>query len=486
MKKITSIFLLTLGLLSVSSCNEFDELNVDPVNPTAVSPELLFTGALRNGTLNWDVYQIGQNLHADLFVQYFANVNPGFQTDQYNSNPAWAATFWNTYFSNYIINTQEVIRLTQADPAQSNKTNVARIWRAWLFHRATDYWGDIPYSEAGQAFGGNRTPKYDAQEAIYKDMIKELKEAAQALDNSNAQKFTANDLLYKGDLDKWKKFANSLRLRLGMRLSKADPAFARTVVSEVMTENNLIASNADNALMGTQPTGQFINRYPLAILFNFDELRVSKTMVDLLKNLNDPRLAVYAQPVENVTPPTYVGLLNGLSAQQLAQPQNAKALYSKMGTAIRAEGTPIDILTYPEVSFLKAEAVQRGWATGNAATFYQQGIRASMAKRAVTNTAAIDTYLAQPSVAYNNTVERIITQKYLALFPDGFEAWAEWRRTGFPTLLQIPNQGETNGTVPRRVIYPQSEASLNAAAYEAAIATQGPNTMTTRVWWDKP
>jgi hypothetical protein len=271
-----------------------------------------------------------------------------------------------------------------------------------------------------------------------------------------------------------------------MRLSKADPAFARIVVSEVMTENNLIASNADNALMGTQPTGQFINRYPLAILFNFDELRVSKTMVDLLKNLNDPRLAVYAQPVENVTPPTYVGLLNGLSAQQLAQPQNAKALYSKMGTAIRAEGTPIDILTYPEVSFLKAEAVQRGWATGNAATFYQQGIRASMAKRAVTNTAAIDTYLAQPSVAYNNTVERIITQKYLALFPDGFEAWAEWRRTGFPTLLQIPNQGETNGTVPRRVIYPQSEASLNAAAYEAAIATQGPNTMTTRVWWDKP
>lgn len=486
MKKITSILLLAAGLLSTTACEKFDELNVNPVSPTEVSPELLFSGALRNGTLNWDIYQIGQNLHADQFVQYFANVNPGFQTDQYVSNPGWVATFWNTYYSTYIVNIQDVIRLTQADPIQSNKTNVARIWRAWLFHRATDYWGDIPYSEAGRGFEGLRTPKYDAQEFIYKDMIKELKEAAQALDNANAIKFTTSDLVYRGDLDRWKKFANSLRLRLAMRLSKADPAFARTVVAEVMTENNLISSNAENAQMNTQLTGQFINRYPLAILFNFDELRVSKTMVDLLKNLNDPRLAVYAQPVENVTPVTYTGLQNGLTAQQLGQPQNAKNLYSKMGSVVRAEGTPIDILTYPEVSFLKAEAVQRGWATGNATTFYEQGIRASMTRRTITNTAAIDAYLAQPTVAYNNSLQRIITQKYLALFPDGFEAWAEWRRTGFPTLLPIPNQGETNGAVPRRVIYPQTEANLNADAYQSAIAAQGPNTMTTRVWWDKP
>ena len=162
MKKFACALFIVAGLLSLPGCNDFNKLNVDPVNPTVVSPELLFSGALRNGTLNWDIYQIGQNLHADQFVQYFANVNPGFQTDQYNSNPAWVSTFWNTYYSNYIINIQEVIRLTQVDPTQSNKTNVARIWRAWLFHRATDYWGNIPYSEAGKAFEGVRTPKYDA------------------------------------------------------------------------------------------------------------------------------------------------------------------------------------------------------------------------------------------------------------------------------------------------------------------------------------
>ena len=486
MKKIIySVFFITL-ITGFQGCEKFDDMNVDPVNPTEVSADLLFSGTLRNGTLNWDIYQIGQNLHADQFVQYFANVNPGFQTDQYVSNPGWIAAFWNTYYSNYIVNIQNVIRLTETDPSQSNKTNIARIWRVWLFQRATDYWGDIPYSEAGKGFDGLRTPKYDTQEFIYNDMLKELKEASKALDDTKPLKFIANDLIYKGDLAKWKKFANSLRLRIAMRLTKVAPATARPIIAELMSENDFIAANADNAQMNTQPVGQFINRYPLAILFNFDELRVSKTMVDLLKAKNDPRLAAYAAPLDGVTPLNYVGLINGLNAQQLGQPANAKNLYSKMGNIIRAEGTPIDILTFSEVSFLKAEAVQRGWANGNAQDFYNAGINASFAKRNITNTVAISRYMAESSVMYNNSLQYIIEQKYLALYPDGMEAWAEWRRTGFPQLLQIPNQGETAGNVPRRVIYPQTEANLNAVAYQAAITRQGPNTMTTRIWWDRP
>ncbi len=475
-------FFICCGL---TACNNFDDLNVDPVNPTEVSPDLLFTGALRNGTLNWDIYQIGQNLHADLFVQYFSNVNPGFLTDQYISNPGWLSTFWNQTYSIYIINTQEIIRLSQSEPLQSNKTNVARIWRAWLYHRASDYWGDIPYREAGKAFDNDiRTPKYDTQEFIYKDLIKELKEASAGLDDTKA-KFTASDILYKGDLTKWRKFANSLRLRLALRMSKADPATAQREVTEVMAQNQFMVSDADNALMQTQVAGQFINRNPLAILFNFDEFRISKTMTDLLKSLNDPRLTIYAAPVDNVTPAKYEGLINGLNASQLGQPQNAKAQFSKMGATIRQEGAPIDVMTYAEVSLLKAEAVLKGWGTGNANTFYEDGIRSSLSRRGVA-AAAISTYLLQPNVVYNNTLERIITQKWLALFPNGFEAWAEWRRTGFPALLQIPNLGDTNGTVPRRVIYPPTEANLNAAAYQEAVARQGADRMTTRVWWDRP
>ncbi len=486
MKKFKKAILLFAAISTLIACKKFEQINIDPTKTTDVSEDLLFTRALRNGTLNWDLYQIGQNLHADLYTQYFANIKTGFVTDRYISNPGWISAYWNNYYGDFIINTQEVIRKTSDDPAKSNKRNVARIWRAWLFQRATDYWGDIPYSEAGRGIDGLRTPKYDKQEDIYADLNKELKEASTALDASKVVKFSGSDLVFAGDLLKWKRFANSLRLRIAMRMSKVDPNKARAIVLEVMTQNELMTANTDNALMAMQLAGQFVNRNPLAILFGFDELRMSKTMIDLLKSLNDPRLPIYASPIAAAGPVTYEGLTNGLNDTQLGQPANARPNYSGMGALIRAEGAPIDIMTFAEVSFLKAEAVQRGWATGNATTFYNEGITASIARRGAISAAAVTTYLAQPSVAYNATLQQIATQKWLALFPNGFEGWAEWRRTGFPVLTPMPNNdGETGGVTPRRVIYPPTEAGLNPDSYKEAIARQGADRMTTRVWWDK-
>lgn len=486
MKNIKKAIVLFVAICTLVACNKFDDMNVDPTRTTDVSEDLLFTRALRYGALDWDFYQIGQNLHADMFTQYFANLAPGFGTDRYISNPGWISSFWNTYYSNLIINTQEAIRKSSDDPLKSNKKNVARIWRAWLFQRATDYWGDIPYSEAGRGIDGLRTPKYDRQEDIYADLNKELKEASAEIDLNKVVKFTGPDIVFGGDLMKWKRFANSLRLRLAMRMSKVDPAKASAILQEVMLQNELMTSNADNALMATQAAGQFVNRNPLAIMGPWNEFRVSKTMVDLLKNLNDPRLEIYATPITAPGPVTYVGLTNGLNATQLGQPENAQVNFSGMGATIRAEGAPIDIMTFSEVSFLKAEAVQRGWASGNAATFYNDGITSSIARRGAITPAAVSTYLAQPAVAYDATLQQIATQKWLALFPNGFEGWAEWRRTGFPVLTPIPNtDGETGGETPRRVIYPPTEAGLNSEAYKAAIARQGPDRMTTRIWWDK-
>ncbi len=483
--KIARYIALSLLLAGTSCTDKFEEINTDPRTATAIGPNLLFTGALRSGTLNYTFYQIGQNLHADMYAQYFANNAPDFQTDRYESNPGWIATFWNEYYSNFIINTQEAIRLASQDPQAINKVAQARIWRTWLFHRVTDYWGDVPYSEAGRALNGTVRPKYDPQEEIYTDMLKELKEAADQLDPAQPVRYGSADILFNDNLDRWRKFANSLRLRLALRISNANPPLARQVVSEVMTQNNLISSNAEDARMVTFPTGQFINRNPLAILFNFNEFRVSKTMVDLLTSLNDPRLPVYAAPVAGTDPPVYRGLQNGLNAVQLGQAENARANFSGMGATIRAEGAPIDILTYPEVLFLQAEGALKGWGPGDAKKFYEDGIRASMNRRGITSAQAINDYLAQPAVAYNGTLEQIITQKWLALYPNGFEAWAEYRRTGFPRLLPIPNQGETGGQVPNRVRYPAAEQSLNRENYEAAVARQGPDVMTTKVWWDR-
>lgn len=483
--KIARYISLALLLAGPGCTDKFEEMNKDPRTATAIGPNLLFTGALRAGTLNWDLYQIGQNLHADMYAQYFANNAPGFQTDRYESNPGWIATYWNNYYSSFIINTQEAIRIAGQDPLAVNKVAQGRIWRAWLFHRVTDYWGDVPYFEAGGALNGNTTPKYDPQEAIYTDMLKELGEAAAQLDPAAASRYGAADILYNDNLDRWRKFANSLRLRLALRISNANPALARQVVTEVVTQNQLLGSNDDDARMVTFPTGQFINRNPLAILFNFNEFRVSKTMVDLLTALNDPRLPVYVAPVAGTTPPVYRGLQNGLNAVQLGQPEYARANFSNMGETIRAEGAPIDILTYPEVLFLRAEAALKGWGPGDAKTFYEAGIRASMSRRGVTSTEAVSAYLAQPAVAFDGTLEQIITQKWLALYPNGIEAWAEYRRTGFPRLLPIPNPGETNGQVPSRVRYPAAEQTLNAESYQEAVSRQGPDVMTTKVWWDR-
>jgi hypothetical protein len=482
MKKI---FYLPLCLWLLVGCTgNFEEINTDPRATTSISPDLLFTGALRNGTLNWDLYQIGQNLHADFYCQFFANNAPGFQTDRLETNPGWLQTYWNNYYSNFIINTQETIRIASEDPRAVNKVALARIWRAWLYHRLTDYWGDVPYSEAGQGLLLNTRPKYDTQEAIYKDLVKELREAAAQIDPAQPARYGAADILYNDNLDRWRRFANSLRLRLALRMSNADPAFAQQEVRALMTENRFLASNADNAQMVTFTTGQFINRNPLAILFNFNEFRVSKTMVDLLTDLNDPRLPVYAAPVPNSNPTRFAGMPNGLNAVQLGQPQFARENFSQPGTPIRAEGVPIPVLMYDEVCFLQAEAVLKGWGSGDARALYEAGIRANFQRRGIADAQA-PAYLAQPSVQYNGSLERIVTQKWIALFPNGFEGWAELRRTGFPRLQAWANPGETNGQMPNRVRYPASEQGLNKENYDAAVARQGPDVMTTKLWWDR-
>jgi hypothetical protein len=482
MKKI---FYIPLCLwLAVGCTGKFEEINTDPRATTSISPDLLFTGALRNGTLNWDLYQIGQNLHADFYCQFFANNSPGFQTDRLETNPGWLQTYWNNYYSNFIINTQETIRIAAEDPRAVNKVALARIWRAWLYHRLTDYWGDVPYSEAGQGLLLNTRPKYDTQESIYKDLVKELREAAAQIDPAQPARYGVADILYNDNLDRWRRFANSLRLRLALRMSNADPAFAQQEVRALMTENRFLASNADNAQMVTFTTGQFINRNPLAILFNFNEFRVSKTMVDLLTDLNDPRLPVYASPVPNSNPTRFAGMPNGLNAVQLGQPQFARENFSQPGTPIRAEGVPIPVLMYDEVCFLQAEAVLKGWGSGDARALYEAGVRANFQRRGIADAQAT-AYLAQTTTQYNGSLERIITQKWVALFPNGFEGWAELRRTGFPRLQPWANPGETNGLMPNRVRYPASEQGLNKESYDAAVARQGPDVMTTKLWWDR-
>lgn len=231
-----------------------------------------------------------------------------------------------------------------------------------------------------------------------------------------------------------------------------------------------------------------INQNPLAVVLGFGDCRISATLIDYLTRYHDPRLTVFADAV-SASNPARVGLPNGLSATQLTTREYTPANFSQAGSRYRTITNDLNLLTYAEVCFLRAEACLRGWdATGTAEEWYDAGVRESLALAGITDPDVAAAYLQEPGVRFipARALEQIITQKWLSLFGhNGFEAYAEYRRTGFPVLQAVRNPGETNGQVPRRLRYPQAEQRLNPTAYHNALAQQGPDALTTPVWWDK-
>jgi hypothetical protein len=299
-------------------------------------------------------------------------------------------------------------------------------------------------------------------------------------------------------MEKWLKFSNSLRARMAMRISKADPAKAAAELTAAFSgPGGTFTSNDDNAAIVWPGDGVFDN--PWAGTFaTRDDHRVSKTLLDTMTALNDPRVKIYAQPTRS-DPTKYVGLQNGLDNVTVTPFFNTTSRigaifypgatsYGTFGTAA-GKRTPSFIMTFAELSFLKAEAAERGLGgqTG-AAAHYNAGVRASILQWGGTNAEA-DAYLARPGVAYvagATGLRQIGLQKWISLFSQGFEAWAEWRRTGNPASIKIGPKAYPEITEnPRRLPYPAAEQSVNKASLDEAIARQGANTYITRVWWDK-
>ncbi len=499
--------ILIISLLLGSCTADFEEINRSQTGLTAdrFDEDLLFTRSLVYGALRYTEYQRAQQLYAQHYIQYYSVSVPYFPTGRYITRNDWLTAYWREAYADFGMQTQQVIELTEGNPLKSNKNSIAKIWKVFILHRLTDFWGDVPYFEA---FQGDVTPAYTPQAEIYEDMLRVLQEEAEQLATPSTESFGDADVVYQGDREAWIRLANSLRLRLAMRLSEVNAALAQQLVAEVLTADNLIADNSESAVM---PYGQDFgnateNIQPMSVLRNFNEYRVSNTLVDFLQENNDPRLPIFVEPNEEGN---YVGLPNGLNPEQL----NALNLadFSRDTDIIANQAAPTGLLIYPEVLFLKAEAALRGWGPGSAQEYYEDGVRASInywnnsyldlenslpaeeadALPTITVTDSTTTaYLAQPTVAYDpaSGLEQIITQKWVALLNQGFESYAEYRRTGFPTLNPIPNtngESETGGAiVPVRVPYPAEEQTLNRIEYNAAVSRQGPDLPTTRVWWD--
>ncbi len=454
-------------------CGEgLTELNVNPNEPVSVGADFLLPTAIVSGAERLHGSSLNMDL-VGLWVQHYAEHRYTTE-DRFEIQDVTISGHFTNLYAGPLRNLYEVVEKGE-EAGRPNEVAVGTILESWLFQAAADLWGDIGYSQAllGRDSPPDMTVAYDTQEEVYNALLSELAASA-AMIVPSGPKITAGDLLYKGNMERWRKFANSLRLRVAMRLSEVNPTKAAAEFNSAFGAG-VFGSNADNAVVRFVDNG--VDVHPIyGYERNRDDHSISATLVDTLKALSDPRLPIYARPNGAGQ---YVGTRNGdMSDPPLTQ-------VSRIGTYFSSAATPAVIMSYSEVLFLGAEAAQRGWMAGNAADLYQQAITAAMSQIGVAP-AAISAYLAQPGVQYKGGqagLEQIWLQKWISLFGNGPEAYAEWRRTGCPYLQPGPD-AINEGLIPVRLPYPDRERSLNRVAVEEAMARQGGATLNTRVWWN--
>lgn len=491
-----------IGLVApLGACGDLTGLNTNQNNPTDVPPGPLFTNAARGLVSRFRGANFDLTM-TSLFAEHFAKVQY-VDEDQYNLRTQTVDAHFGSPYSGELKDL-EVVADKGTESGKADIYGPARIMQTWAFDIMTDTWGDIPYTEAlkGDKEGGSIAPVYDPQQEIYNGFFSVLQSTATDLGNTTEAGLGGADPIYGGDPVKWQRFANSLHARLALRIINVDPGKAAAELTAALSDPNAIMkSNADNAEIVWPGDG--INDNPFASNFQSrDDHRIAKALADTLNALHDPRIAVYAQPTEDSEggTPVYAGLQNGLSTSaagtfftSTSRPgaifYSGATAYGTFGTSANAK-TPSYLMVYAELAFIQAEAAQRGLAgytPSQAEDYYKKGIAASMEQWGITDESVINSYIAQPGVAYAGGTEglkQIGLQKWIALFTQGSEAWAEYRRTGNPATLK-PGPAAILTQIPRRVFYSGQEQSTNGANLAAAIARQGPDEMTTHVWWDQ-
>ncbi len=512
--KQTKFFHLPMLLLLVTtmfSCTKnFDELNTDKTKLTdldAVGVGNAFAAAqYRSIQASWQTFQ---SLFADLQSQYFANVAINFPSDRNVMVGSWLNGAWNGFYSSAIPPILGVLDNTKPGGKAANPAiyAIANIWKVQMYLPRTDYWGPIPYSKVGS---GEKSVEYDAQDVIYKDFFASLKQAVADLQafKGTTVSLGANDQIYGGNVDKWIRFANSMRLRLAMRVSIVDPALAKAE-AEAAVAGGVLTSNADDALL--RVTTNSLN--PMAQATAWNEFRMSAAMESVLKGYSDPRMTKMYAPVPGTS--NYKGLRNGYTQVQLGLPENAAGANSNVAANYLPDfqfSTPFLVMYAAESWFLRAEGALNGWnmGTGTAKDFYESGIRTSMASWGYTG-AAVDAYIAGTSlpIALNDGVktpalsdipvawaatairqrEQVLTQKWIANWPNGHEAWAEYRRTGFPKLyprISSENTEVAANAVVRRTPYVSGEIATNSKGVASGVSKLGGQDLSNvRLWWNK-
>lgn len=522
-----TLSLLLSGVIIGTGCTkDFEEINTNPAtysqatfdpNYVLSTTQLIYTGSIDFSYETWR----GNLIYASTLMQGLSSVVGYWAGDKYLLNEGYTAAYWEKAYPDQVKHVVDLVQWLKDKPQHKNLYQISRLMRVLILQRITDLYGDVPYFEAGLGYyNSSYFPKYDAQQAIYADMLKETEEAANALDNAGDK--PAGDVFYKGNVDQWRRFGYSLMLRLAMRLSKVDPNTAQTWAAKAVGKT--FVSNDDNAFVTHDAGGgrTTINRNSQVLIGDGGQehyyVKWSKTFIDSLKARNDPRLGkvavtqLYTSPTGkqqnaafNANPAVQKGMpngkdLSGIPGRDISSDPSYTSMpdYSSPHPAmIKREGVTF-ILTYAETELLLADAAQRFGVggTATAAAHYNNGVRAAMTflsqyDPALTiSSADADAWLAANPYNAATGLTAINAQYWLhtCTLLDFYEAWSNWRRTGIPSLTPVvfPNNA-TNGTIPRRFPYPSFEANTNPTNYNAArAAVPGGDNLTGRVWWDKP
>ena len=491
-------------LLSASCTKDLENLNKNPNTTTSIPPATMLSNIeLASATLSRGDIRRTNLTFCMMAMQQLASTETidGGEGDKYLKNDNAGNLFEDSY--GLIVN--NIVQLTEfikADPSQINLLSATRIWRVLVFQRLTDAYGDVPYFDAGKGYvTGNFAPNYDKQAAIYADMLKELSEAATAFDASKTS-ISAADIVYKGDIAKWKKLAYSLMLKLALRMEKQDAAKAKewankALAGGVMTDPSdvCVISHSSERNEVANPITYTFNSYDLAN----EKIKISKVFLNQLVNTADPRRAVFVSiPTGDTSLAVQKGLPNGFDAAgfKAAFPNDKLTDYSTLNTKLILQlNAPTFLLTPAEIQLMQAEMMVKGWISGDAAAMYKQAVASSMKQQAlygaggVISDAQVQAYLAAnpfPS-ATSDQLNAIGTQYWIASFLNGWESFANWRRTGYPVLTPVNYAGNvTNGSIPRRLTYMLTEVVNNPRGLQAALDNQGKDVYMTRVWWDKP
>ncbi|RMG23596.1 MAG: SusD/RagB family nutrient-binding outer membrane lipoprotein [Bacteroidetes bacterium] len=510
--KLLNKFLILgfICLMPMMGCDtqELVDLNVNPTAANQVDWRfMLTTGQVQAAENRYVNGRVHLNLGAGL-IQHMATLQVGGERgagDKYYYHLDSFNAYMDRVYPTALKTLAEVIRQTGpegANPSWTNLHHVAQVMYILPMHIMTDLYGNVPYSEANKGIDGIFFPAYDSQESIYKDMLAKLDAAAKTI-GTGPDNIGSADVIFGGDLTKWKKFANSLMLRLAMRISKVDPGTAQEYVQKAIA-GGVMESNDDMAwIQMAEGPSQWFNQNGISRALIPDDWgannMLSKTLVDFLQSRNDPRLTIFAVRGKwggpyLTAPEDQIGMPNGYDATTIREylgvtdPIDRELEFSRLNPLMLDVDDPFIFMTHAEVEFLLAEAALKGWHNGDAATHYNRGVKSSMQQWTIFDPSfvvtddQVDAYLA--ANPFDGTEKMIGEQHWVANFMQWYEAYSNWRRTGYPELTPTNYPGNySNGQIFRRIEYDVTEVATNPNLQKGGTS---PDDVMTRVWWDVP